>query len=155
MTTASATGPAPQPLAFDKPSRHRQNQRPRELGGRLGQHIRCVGHDDVSRVSGGDVDVVVTDGDVGDDLQIRRRRQHVCIHWIGQDADQPLLALQPVDELRGRQRRPAVIQLDVAASFELRQDRRGNPAGQEDSRARISVRAIRSSHSGCRKQSVR
>ena len=50
-----------QPLAFRQAPRDREDQRPGEVGHRLGQHIRRVGDDDAARPRVGNVDVVVAD----------------------------------------------------------------------------------------------
>ena len=64
---------ADQPLAFANAPRDAEDQRPGQIGGRVGQHVRRVGHDDAALARGRDVDVVVADGGVRDDLQIAPR----------------------------------------------------------------------------------
>jgi hypothetical protein len=62
--------------AFRQPAGDREDQRPREIGDRLGEHVRSVRDDDPLRFRVGDVDVVVADGDIGGDLQAGRRVDH-------------------------------------------------------------------------------
>ena len=66
-------------------------KRPGELRVGFGQHVRRVGDDDAALAHGGDVDVVVADGDVGDDLQRRRRVHELAVDPVGQHADQRVL----------------------------------------------------------------
>jgi hypothetical protein len=42
----------------------------------------------------GDIDVVVTNGDVRHDFEIVRRFEHGGVHWICKDTDEALLSLQ-------------------------------------------------------------
>ena len=144
-----------QPLAFPDASRDRQDERPRELGGRLREHVRRVRDDDAARACGGNIDVVVADGDVRHDFEIGRRVEHVGVDRIGQDAHQPLFPLQSPHELVGGQGQRAVVQLNAAAGLELRLDRRRDPAGQQNAGARISARGIGSNHNGCSEQPAR
>ena len=54
--------------------RSREQQREREVRGRVGQDARRVGNGDTVARGGGHVDVVVADGNVGDDFEPRTAR---------------------------------------------------------------------------------
>ena len=62
---------ADDPLAFTEATGGHQHERHRDVGGGLGEHTRGVRADHATRRARRDVDVVVADGDVGDDLQLR------------------------------------------------------------------------------------
>ena len=81
-----------QPLSFADPPRRGQDQRPGQLRGGLGEHVRRIGDDHAALRRRWNVDVVVADGDVCDDLQVRRRVEQRLVDAIGQHADQPGLA---------------------------------------------------------------
>lgn len=83
--------------------RRRDQQSKSEVGGRIGEHIgRIRTHHTVSR-RGGKVDVVVPDGHIRHDLQLRRRREQLIIDFVLQQADQALLAFDPLAQLLGGQ----------------------------------------------------
>ena len=56
------------PVRLDDAPRRREQQREREIGRRVGQDARRVGDRDVVAGSGGQVDVIVADGDVCNDF---------------------------------------------------------------------------------------
>ena len=75
-------------LGIGRPPRRREQQEEGEIGGGLVEHPWRVADRDPELGSGGDVDVVVAHGHVGDDLQPRRARpQDVGVDAIGEDAD--------------------------------------------------------------------
>ncbi len=75
-------------LGVGRPPRRREQQEEGEIGGGLVEHPRRVADRDPELGSGGEVDVVVAHGHVGDDLQPRRARpQDVGVDAIGEDAD--------------------------------------------------------------------
>src|SRR5207302_1448807 len=86
-------------VGLDDPAGGGHQQREGEIGGGLGEDVGRVGDDDAASGGGGDVDVVVADGDVRDDLQVGRRGQHLVIDGGDDVADQAVLALKPLDEL--------------------------------------------------------
>ena len=97
---------APQhPLAFAQPAGHGQDQRQREIGRGIRQDVRRVGDDDAPLTRGGDVDVVVADGDVGDDAQSLARFDHRPIDGVGDHRQQRLLAGDAAHQLVVRRRR--------------------------------------------------
>ena len=57
-------------VGLRQPARGGQQQREREVGGRVGQHVGRVADRDPARGGGVDVDVVVADGVVGDRLEV-------------------------------------------------------------------------------------
>ena len=58
-------------LAFAKTPRDREDQAPGEIRTRIGEHVGRVRDRNAARPAGGNVDVVVANGHVGDDLQLR------------------------------------------------------------------------------------
>ena len=57
----------------------------------------------------GDIDVVVADGHVGHDLQLRARRvEHRFIDRVGQQTDERVFPLHPREQLLARNRGPAL-----------------------------------------------
>src|SRR5215218_10773911 len=58
------------PLTLAEPARDREHQRDRQVRGRVGQDAGRVGDRDAMAARGVEVDVVVADGDVGDDAQL-------------------------------------------------------------------------------------
>ncbi len=121
-----------QPLAFRQPPRDRQNQRPREIGHRLGEHVRRVGDDDRRATRVRDVDVVVADGDVGDDLQRRRGVDDARVDRIGQQADERVLVGDALAQLRRRNRSVAAVQIDSGDRLELGENGGRELAGDEN-----------------------
>ena len=59
----------------------------RQVGGGLGEHAGRVGDDHTSTLARSDVDVVVADGDVGDDLEIGSGIEERVVDSIGQERD--------------------------------------------------------------------
>ena len=147
-----------EPIAFGDPPRDGEDQRPRELGGRLGEHVGRVRDDDPARARRGDVDVVVADGDVGDDLQSGAGVEHVGRERIGQRRrSSPCLPASRAQQLVGRRR------VGDGPSYETRRRRptssstehgRRDPAGQQDARdvesvpVRLAVAAVIAGHRG-------
>src|SRR5688572_16394180 len=79
---------ADQPLALAEPARGGEDQREREVGGRLGQDVGRVGDRDAERGRGGDVDVVGPDRGVGDDPEPRGAVEHLGRDRVARQADQ-------------------------------------------------------------------
>ena len=75
-------------------ARRRHEQGPGEVGGGLGEDVRRVRDDHLPALCRGDVDVVVANRDVGDDLEGRRRRQHLIVDRADDVADQTASPLQ-------------------------------------------------------------
>jgi hypothetical protein len=68
-------GPLPatnQSVSFDNPPRGRQQQRPGEVGGRVGEHIWGIGDHDAPPLSRIQINVIVADGIVSQDFQLAR-----------------------------------------------------------------------------------
>ena len=77
----------------------RHQERPREVGGGLGEDVGRVGHDDAAAPGGRDVDVVVADRDVRHDLEGGRRRENLVVDRADDVTDEPVLAPDPRQEL--------------------------------------------------------
>ena len=67
--TATAAGADDAFALAESASRH-QDEAERDVGGRVGEHARRVRRNDTALAARCDVDVVVADGDVGDDLEL-------------------------------------------------------------------------------------
>ena len=129
-------------LAFSKPARDGENQRPGEVGNRLGQHVGRVGDDDTARRRVSDVDVVEADRNIGDDLQLRRGVDHRAIDCVGQQRHERILVSDPRAELVRCNGRVAAIEIHAACRFELREDRRGKTPRDEDPRGLLHWRPL-------------
>ena len=88
-------------------------------------------HDHAAAARVGHVHVVVADGDVGDDLQLRRRRR-----WRPRRCDPasarrraPSLARQPRVQLVRATSRVATVHVDVVLGFEASMTDAGKPSG--------------------------
>ena len=112
-----------QALAFRQPPRDGQNQRPREVGDRLGQHIGRMSDEHATRLRILDIDVVVPDGDVRHDLQIRCGIDHAAVDRVGQQGDDRVLVGDTRAKLRGRHPFVARMHVDIGFRLELLDDR--------------------------------
>ena len=97
----------------------REDHRPGEVGDRFGQDVRRVGDDDAAGARVRDVDVVVPDGDVGDDLQLRRRVDGGAIDRVGEQADERVLVGDPRPQFGRRDGGVARVEIHLAGRFEL------------------------------------
>ena len=106
-------------IAFGDTAGKRQDQAPGQLRRRFGQNIGCVGKRHAARLHRRNVDVVVTNGNVGDDLQIRKPRiDDGSIDSIGEKTDQPLLTRDPPLQLVRSERQRSIVQIDIAGGSE-------------------------------------
>ena len=80
----------------------------------------------------GDVDVVVADGDVRDDLQLRAGVDHRLVDLLGEHAHERVLAGHARAQLGRRHDALAGEDIDRANRFELRQHRRWERACDEN-----------------------
>ena len=80
----------------------------------------------------GDVDVVVADGDVGDDLQPVGGVDERLVDLLGQHAHERVLAGDARAQLVARDRAVAGVQIDLADRFELGENGGRKLAGDED-----------------------
>ena len=106
------------------PARDAEDERPRQVGRRLGQHVGRVGDDDAALARRRHVDVVVADGNVATTFEVAPRLEHRAIDGVGHHADQPLLAGHARDELVVREACSPSYAIDVARRFEPRARRR-------------------------------
>ena len=71
-------------ISFDQTAGDGENQRHRQVRRRLGQNTGRVRDDDAELARSGNIDIVVADGAVRDDPQIRVRRQNAAGEGIAQ-----------------------------------------------------------------------
>ena len=106
-----------------------------EVGGGLGQHVRGVGGQHASSVDRGHVEVVVTDRDVGNNLQLRTCGEQRRIHPLAARGEHAHLALQALGQLLGREHMVGVVHLDIKVLAQSGDHFREHLAGDEDARA--------------------
>ena len=117
-------------FALAKAPRNRQDQRPGEVGAGIRQDVRCVGDRDAARAARCHVDVVIADGDVGDDLQTRPGGvEHRGVDRVGQQAHDGIDTGDALQQFIARNRGAAGVQIDLANRFKLRDDRRRKFSG--------------------------
>ena len=110
-------------LAFAKPTRHREDERPGEICARVRQHVRRIGHGNAARAARRDIDVVVADRNVGDDLQLRSGGvQDGGVDGVGQQAHDRVLAGNAPQQFVTGNRLVARVEIDLANLFELADD---------------------------------
>jgi hypothetical protein len=90
----------------------RQQQREREIGGRVGENVRGVAERDAACPEGFDVDVVVAHRVVGDRLQARAPFEQPLVYAIGEQDQQPICLARPLGELVGGGGKPALPHVD-------------------------------------------
>ena len=139
---------AHQALTFAEPARNPQDQRPRQIGCRSRQHIGCVGDDDTALACRRDVDVVVANGNVGDDLQRGSDLEHLAVDRIGQHGHHGLLASNARQQLAAGHRAAPLELLDVAGRLQSGDHGRGNLTGQKDRGSHSQVKGNRSKGKG-------
>ena len=96
-------------LAFAEPPRDGEDQRPGEVGARVGQHVRRVGDLDARARARRHVDVVVADGDIGDDLAAaapQRRAVRASMRSVSRQMSASLPAIRCSNSSRGIASRP-------------------------------------------------
>ena len=123
---------ADEALSFTEPPRDREDQRPGEVGGGVGEDVRRVRDRDALRRRVGHVEVVVAHGDVRDHLQRGARIHRGAIDAVAEEDDEPGLACEPLVQFRGREPAFAVVHVDVGDRLEQRDRRPGQAAGNED-----------------------
>ena len=60
------------PFAFARAPRRHEQQSQRQIGGRFGQHARCIGHGDAALFCRLDVDVIEADAEVTHEAGLQR-----------------------------------------------------------------------------------
>ena len=106
-------------LALGEPPRDAEHQREREVGGRLGEHVRGVADRDAARRGRLHVHVVHADRVVRDRAQARRGVDQLGVDRVGEQRQQPL-------ELAARAR---AARRAAAAGARARPPRRARPRG--------------------------
>ena len=108
---------------------HRQDQCPGEIGGRVGQHVRSIRDYNALGCRGGEVDVVVPHGIVGEDLQSGCGGQQGRIDAIGQGADGRVRVVESCVEGLPRRRDVAWLVQELELLAGGRHDRIGQQPG--------------------------
>jgi hypothetical protein len=112
--------PADQPVALRDAAEQRQHQRDRQLGSRLGQHVRGIRHDDAAAPARVEVDVVHADGVVRDDPQLRPGGvEQLLVDAVGQHQHQAVAAGDAAHKLLALQRPLRVVQVELERPLEL------------------------------------
>ena len=109
---------ADQAVSFGDAPRKREQQRPGQLRRGLREHVWRVRDRHTARLHGRDIDVVVADGHVGDDLQLRRRVDDGSINAVGEETDKAFPVRKPPFQVRWIDRLRAVVEIDIAGSRE-------------------------------------
>ena len=109
----------------------REDQRPGQLRGRFGEHVGRVRDDHAAGLHRRHVDVVVADRDVGDDLKVRRasRSRIASIRSVRRQIS-ARLAGEALLQLVARDRRRAVVEVDVARGLKPCEDGGGYASGE-------------------------
>ena len=124
---------AHKPLAFAEPSRDGQDEGPGEIRRRIRQHIRRVRAVNPLRRGVRHIEVVVADGDVGDDLQRGPGRvDGRAVDAAAQEHDDTGLALEPLVQLLDGQRQLTRVQVDVMVRGQAGNRGARKAAGDED-----------------------
>ena len=133
-------------LALGEATGDHQDERHRDVGGRVGQHTRGVGDDDVALRAGGDVDVVVPDGHVGHALQLRACCiQQFTVDLLGQQRDERVGALDTCQQLGARDRARLLPGEDVVGLTERLEGDLRNLAGDDDAGHQEAIHLPKSS----------
>ena len=123
-----------QTLALAQSAGDHQHQGDCKIRGGIAEHAGRVGDDHATPGAGGDIDVVVTDGHVGDDLQLRRSGEECLVDSIGQQRDRRIGRGELfVAHVRG-DRLVVIPRPQVADRAEQFETGVGDPSGDDDSR---------------------
>ena len=120
-------------------ARRRQQQRERQVGGRLGQHVRRVPDRDTSRGGGVDVDVVVAHRVVRDRAQMRAVLDQRGVHPVGQQRQQPLDAGRTGGQLLVGRGQPLRPDLDLMPDLQPVEGRARQLSSHEAARHRARI----------------
>ena len=135
------------PQVFQRPSRTYRSpsgsaagrghqQRPGEVGGRLGQDARRVADRDAAPRAGGDVDVVEADRVVAHDPQPGPGRvEELVVDPVGQQRQHAVAAGDPTQQLVARRRQVVLPDVGVAAGADRVEPLVGDDPRDEDPRA--------------------
>ncbi len=119
-------------VARHEVARRGEDQREREVGGGLGQHVGRDPDPDAAPHAELEVDVVGADGVVGDDAQPRRRVEQRRVDAVGEQRQQPL-GLRRALAQHGRWRRQVTVpDVDGVQRAEALQGGAWQGAGDED-----------------------
>ena len=139
---SSSTGPqvrhspgADRAIALDDAACGREQQRPGEVRGGLGEHARRVADRDASPCAGRHVDVVVADAEVRDDPQLRPGGvEELVVHAVREQREQPVDPGDPAEQGLARRRQLLLPEVEPARLAQRRQALVGDDAGDEDAR---------------------
>ena len=119
-------------LAFDDPARDREQQRERDVGGRVGQHVGRVADRDPALSRGLEVDVVGADGEVGDRAHARRGVEQVAVNALRDGRQQRVRLLPALEQRLGRRRRALLPDVGFVLGAQAVERREGEIAAHEN-----------------------
>ena len=96
-----------------------EHQSPCKVGGGVVEHARRIGRHHAARGARRDVDVVVADGDVGDDFEARTALEQRRIDAVGETAHDTLLVGQPLRQRVGGERHVLLVGFHFAVLREI------------------------------------
>ncbi len=122
-----------EPLRFAEPSRRHQDQRHRDVGGRVGEDAGRVRHDHRARGAGRYVDVVVADRHVRDDPKLLARSIEECVvHSVVKEREDRVGAVDCRVQLLRREWRVDRRDPQLGLGPEELERGFGDPAGDRD-----------------------
>ncbi len=100
-------------IAFNQAAGDGQDQRPGQVGGGFIEHAGGIGDGDLAARTGGEVDVVVADADVGDDAQSGRGGEDFVVNALGDQGDERIFAGDAAQDFGARRAFGPVPVVDV------------------------------------------
>ena len=107
-------------IGFDDAARDGEQQRPRQVSRGFVENAGRVGARDLAAAERGEVEIVIADGDVGDDAQARRGGQQRFVDAVGEQRDEALGAGHAALQFFARGSAGAGPEFRIAMRGELR-----------------------------------
>jgi hypothetical protein len=85
-------------IAFDDTASDGEHERPGEVGGGFVEDAGGIGDQDAAAGAGGNVHVVVTDGNVSDDAELRRGAEGVVADSLGEKTDETFFIFDAAEQ---------------------------------------------------------
>ena len=135
--------PAQEAVALGHAAREREHERDRHLRRRVGEHVGRVRDDNPAALAFLEIDVVETDGVVGDDAELRPGGiQQLGVDAVGQHGHEAVRACDALEEVGPRGRRLLVVNIDHERLLECESYVCGHSPRDEDSRLHAEARWI-------------